>query len=237
MEKIKTKVDIDSDSSSMDDRTWTTEEETFLSNLEKQCNDLYDHSITEYRYYQGMSSKFNIPILIISAINALCAISLSDFLAQKYVSILNAVLSAGAGVLGSVQLYMKLNEKMTNALRASVHLKKLALRISKELTIARKDRQTQGQQFLADVFAEFNTVIEQGNPVENTEIHNHLQFTVHKVEKESGSPLARFAKFGKIVLSSRTNLPSLTPRKESLDESLRSRGIGLASYDGDHSPV
>jgi hypothetical protein len=236
MEKIKTKVETDSDSVSSDDRTWTTEEETFLSKLEKQCNDLYTHSITEYRYYQGMSSKFNIPILIISAINALCAISLSDFLAQKYVSILNAVLSAGAGVLGSIQLYMKLNEKMTNALRASVHLKKLALRISKELTIARKDRQTQGQQFLADVFAEFNTVIEQSNPIESEGMKNHLEFSIRQVEKESGSPLARFAKLGKFVLASRTNLPALTPRKESLDESLRSRGIGLASYGGD-SPV
>lgn len=236
MEKIKTKVEIDSDSTSSDDRTWTTEEEIFLSKLEKQCNDLYAHCITEYKYYQGMSSKFNIPILIISAINALCAISLSDFLSQRYVSILNAVLSAGAGVLGSIQLYMKLNEKMSNALRASVHLKKLALRISKELSIARKDRQTQGQQFLADVFAEFNTVIEQSNPIENTALKNHLEFAVRDTEKElGGSPLARFARLGRVVMS-KTNLPSLTPRKDSLDESLRSRGIGLASY-GDHSPV
>lgn len=235
MEKIKTKVETDSDSLSSDDRTWTTEEEKFLENLEKQCNDLHIHCIKEYKYYQSMSSRFNVPILVISALNSLCAIALNDFVPQRYVSILNAVLSAGAGVLGSIQLYMKLNEKMTNALRASIHLKKLALRISKELTIARKDRQTQGQQFLADVFAEFNTVIEQGNPVENTSLQNHLEFASRAVVKESSSPLARFAKLGKVVMS-KTNLPALTPRKDSLDESLRSRGIGLASYGAD-SPV
>jgi hypothetical protein len=67
---------------------------------------------------------FNIPILIISALNALCAIALNDFLAQRYVSILNAVLSAGTGVLGSIQLYMKINEKMTNSVRASTLMKR-----------------------------------------------------------------------------------------------------------------
>ena len=90
---------------------WTTEEELFLEHLEAQCNKNYTRAIEDYSFYNKLSSKFNIPILIISALNALCAIALNDFLAQKYVSILNAVLSAGTGVLGSIQLYMKITEK------------------------------------------------------------------------------------------------------------------------------
>ena len=193
---------------------WTTEEEQFLENLEKQCNDLYKHNIVEYKYYQGMSSKFNIPILIISAINALCAIALNDFLSQRFVSILNAILSSGTGVLGSVQLYMKLNEKMTNSVRASVHLKKLALKISKELTIARKDRTTEGQTFLADCFAEFNTVLEQGNPIE-TQVENHLAFMKETPIKNPGTPLQRvaerFVKMAKIGISNRNSLDEERP--------------------------
>jgi hypothetical protein len=192
-----------------EDERWHSEEEAFLENLEKQCNDLYDHNIQEYQYYHGMAAKFNIPILIISSINALCAISLNDFLSQTFVSILNAILSAGTGVLGSIQLYMKLNERMTNALRASINLKKLALKISKELTIARKDRSTEGQAFLADCFAEFNTVIEQGNPVER-KIANHLSFIKDEGPKQSPSPLMRvadrFIKMAKIGPSVRASL-------------------------------
>ena len=172
--------------------SWTTEEEQFLTSLEKQCNDYYKHNVQEYKYYNGMSSKFNIPILIISALNALCAISLNDFLSQKFVSILNAILSAGTGVLGSVQLYMKLNEKMTNSLRASINFKKLALKISKELTIARKDRATEGATFLGDCFAEFNTVLEQGNPVE-VKLKNHMAYITETSEKEVSTPLRRVA--------------------------------------------
>jgi hypothetical protein len=48
---------------------------------------------------------------MLSALNSLCAIALNDFIPQRFVSILNAVISAGTGVLGSIQLYMKINEK------------------------------------------------------------------------------------------------------------------------------
>ena len=147
-------------------QVWFDEEEEFLTKIERQSNILHDYYVKDYKYYQTLSSRFNIPILIISATNALCAISLNEFLSQKFVSILNAILSSGTGVLGSIQLYMKLNEKMANALRSSINFKRIALKISKELSIDRAQRATQGETFLTECFAEFNTTIEQGNPIE-----------------------------------------------------------------------
>jgi hypothetical protein len=96
---------------------------------------------------------------------------------------------------------MKLNEKMTNAMRASIHFKKLALKISKELTIARRDRTTEGQTFLTDCFAEFNTVLEQGNPIER-KIRNHLSFMTENPVEDPPSPLKNVAnRFIRIVKS------------------------------------
>jgi hypothetical protein len=160
---------------------WHEKEEIYLVRLEKQCNELSKHNTKDHLYYKQMSTKFNIPILIISAINALTAISLNDFLNQRYVSILNAVLSSGTGVLGSIQLYLKLNEKMTNALRASILMKRLALKISKELSIDRDNRSTEGIAFLQECFAEFNTALEQGN-VPEKKITNHLLIDEKKLD-------------------------------------------------------
>jgi uncharacterized membrane protein YdfJ with MMPL/SSD domain len=150
----------------MREGAWTSEEENFLAAMQKQSEVLHGWNMSRYNYYDRLSNKFNIPILIVSSINALTAISLNEFMNQTYVSILNAVLSAGTGVLGSIQLYMKLNEKMTKATRSAIMFKKLSLKISKELAIARGDRTTEGQSFLADCFAEYNTTLEQGNPVD-----------------------------------------------------------------------
>jgi hypothetical protein len=152
---------------------WHAKEEEFLKKIEKQCNAYHSHFNKDYQYYHGLSSRFNIPILVISSLNALCAIALNDFLQQKYVSILNAVLSAGTGVLGSIQLYMKINEKMANALRSVTLMKRLALKISKELSVDAAQRTTDGQNFLQECFGELNAALEQANPIE-ARINNYL---------------------------------------------------------------
>jgi hypothetical protein len=145
---------------------WHLKEEEFLGKIEKQCNAYNSYFSKDHQYYHALSSRFNIPILIVSSINALTAISLNEFLDQKFVSIMNAVLSAGVGILGSIQLYMKINEKMANALRSSILMKRLALKISKEMSIDRDDRSTEGQAFLQECFAEFNAALELANPIE-----------------------------------------------------------------------
>jgi hypothetical protein len=176
------------------DSKWHYEEHDLLDKLEKQCNELYRHAIKEYTYYNRLSTKFNVPILVVSAMNALCAISLNDFLEQKYVSILNAVLSAGTGVLGSIQLYLKLNEKMTNSLRSSINVKKLAIKISKEIKLKPGDRSTNGHDFMSECYAEFNTILEQGNPIEK-KLVNFIKNTVDADEEstQSSSPVQRIA--------------------------------------------
>lgn len=171
----------------MKDQVWFQEEETFLTNVEKQCNLLHAHHTKEFVFYNKLSGRFNVPILILSALNSLCAIALNDFVPQRFVSILNAIISAGTGVLGSVQLYMKISEKMTKSLQSQIHYKKLAMKISKELSIARAQRTTEGQTFLTECFNEFTTIMEQGNPLEK-KLANHLAFTLEKTEP--GTPVS-----------------------------------------------
>ena len=184
---------------------WHPDEQEFLAKLEQQCNTYYEYHSKDHVYYMKLASKFNIPILIVSAVNALTAVALNSFIAQEYVSVLNAVLSAGTGVLGSIQLYMKINEKMTNALRASILMKRLALKVSKELSIEPQNRVTDGQAFLSDCFSEFNTALEQGNPIEKT-LENTLAFT----------PIVRKEKY------SFMNLVTGSPRKSTTDAEVNS---------------
>ena len=194
----------------MREDSWHDEEEEFLSNIEKQCNMLHEYYLKEYKYYHQLSTKFNIPILVVSSLNSLCAISLNDFLSQRFVSILNAVLSAGTGILGSVQLYMKINEKLTNALRSSINMKRLALKIAKELTIARDQRATEGQTFLSECFSEFNTALEQGNPLEK-KMQNFLKFG--KDASPISTPSSPSDKFRSAAQSLLNMAPAWTRRK------------------------
>ena len=167
---------------------WDDTEEEYLKKLEQQCNHYYIHYNKEYTYYNRLSSKFNIPILVVSAFNSFTAVALTTFIPQRYVSIMNAILSAGTGVLGSIQLYMKLNERMANALRSSISIKRVALKISKEISINRDLRVTDGITFLQECFSEFNQIIESGNPIEKR-LDNHLELDVSSL---SSTPNSRF---------------------------------------------
>jgi hypothetical protein len=190
-----------------DDDAWHEREELYLTKIEQQCNEYANHHTKDHMYYNKLSSRFNIPILILSSVNALTAVSLNSFMVQEYVSILNAVLSAFCGILGSVQLYMKLNEKMTNALRASILMKRLALKISKELSVDRELRATEGQAFLQECFADFNTALEQGNPIEK-KMKNYLSLVEPKIPEKKMSLMD--------LASSAATLVNNTPRMRSL---------------------
>ena len=196
----------------MREDAWRDKEEIFLTKLESQCNIYAAHYNKDYMYYHSLASRFNIPILVISALNALCAIALNDFLIQRYVSILNAVLSAGTGVLGSVQLYMKINEKMTNATRSQTLMKRLALKISKDLSIDRDTRSSDGQIFLQECFSEFNAALEQSNPIERR-LQNHLILDKKAVEEEYTSSIMKFAGSAVNLLSPRKDSKNSSPQK------------------------
>jgi hypothetical protein len=220
----------------MKEQSWFDKEEKYLENMEKQCNILYQHHTKDHMYYNKLSSRFNIPILIVSSINALTAICLNDFLIQRYVSILNAVLSAGTGVLGSIQLYMKINEKMTNSTRSSMIYKKLALKISKELSIDRELRGSEGQSFLGECFSEFNTALEQGNPVEKKLInHLDLEFAKNVNVSQAFTPRDRFMTVAnklKNMGESLTNSLNNSPKQKSeSSDTLSTRRQDIESLD------
>jgi hypothetical protein len=198
----------------MREDAWHSREEEYLVKIEKQCNAYATYFNKDYQYYHVLSSRFNIPILVISSLNALCAISLNDFLSQRYVSILNAILSAGTGILGSVQLYMKINEKMANALRSGILMRRLALKISKELSIDRDQRATEGVAFLQESFNEFNAALEQSNPIEK-KLNNFLALGINPPE------VPRIKSFMDIAAAA---VARMSPRKSSFeDESFTSR--------------
>jgi hypothetical protein len=219
---------------------WHDKEEAFLIKLESQCNTYANYYNKDYMYYHSLASKFNIPILIISALNALCAIALNDFLEQRFVSILNAVLSAGTGVLGSVQLYMKINEKMTNAVRSQMLMKRLALKISKELSIDRETRSSDGQIFLQECFSEFNAALEQANPIEK-KLLNFLSLDKNASLDDDNTSLFKMAGNAMAMLSPRkggilTNSPQKTPNSNETSNTQLSNRRELPFEESPRSP-
>lgn len=153
--------------------SWSDREEDFLRKLSYQSNLYYQYYNKQYYNLSNTSRKYNIPILVISSVNSLMAISLSQFIPQTFVSIANAILSATTGILGSIQLFLKINEKMSSCLIASIDFNHLYLKITKELSIDRHMRMSDGKTFLNECFNEYNQILEKAIPLEK-KINNLL---------------------------------------------------------------
>lgn len=161
---------------------WTDKEEDYLKKIHHQCNVYHLYYNKKSLRYTSLSQKFNIPILVISAVNSLVAISMPEFLNQNYVSILNGVLSLATGILGSIQLFLKLNEKLATCITVSLMFQKIGLKIGKELSIERELRVPDGKDFLMECFTEFNNAVDKCYPIDR-KLPNHLLLNLSTSEK------------------------------------------------------
>jgi hypothetical protein len=145
---------------------WDDKEEEYLTRLHHQAHLMHTYFNKKHLAYIEHATRFNIPIMVLSAINSLIALTLPSFMEQEIVSILNSVISAGTGILGSILLYMKLNEKSNQSLLLAIKFNILALKISKELSIERDKRSQSGSIFLNEAFSDFQAIIEKSLPID-----------------------------------------------------------------------
>lgn len=139
---------------------WNNSEEKYLNKLHHESHSLSEYNRKQYIKYIKISKQFSIPILILSSLNGLFALSLQPFLKQDYISVLNACISLTCGVLGSIQLFMKIDEKIHNYIICSHEFNKLSIKISKELNLEPNCRHVKGRDFLMEIFSEFNTILD-----------------------------------------------------------------------------
>ena len=139
---------------------WTPQQEDFLRRLHLECHTLAEYNRKQFQVYSRIHQRFTVPILVLSGINSLVAVSMQPFLGQNYISITNACLSLFCGILGSIQMFMKVDTKIHQYVICSHEFKKLSYRISRELSVEPNVRSNNGKEFVNDAFNEFNSILD-----------------------------------------------------------------------------
>jgi hypothetical protein len=142
---------------------WNDEIETMLNEIRKNCIDLEQHHKNKYFGIKKICIWFKLPVIVLSSINALVAVSLTNYIKQDYISGANATISFIIGTLTSVSLYLKIEDRLETELDASKHYHKLAIEIFKTLSLKIDDRGTEGGVFLSTCFNEYIKLFEKSN--------------------------------------------------------------------------
>lgn len=105
--------------------------------------------------YLKLKSKlayFRLPIIIISACNAVFSIGLQPYLEQGTISLLNSGLALACGVIGSIELYLQINKSMEKTYISARDFEVLALDIFKYLHLRPENRTVAPALFVEDTY-------------------------------------------------------------------------------------
>ncbi len=166
--------------------TWSPEVERLLSEWSEKASCyrwLYNSSEKKYRkrYY-----CFSIPVIILSTLTGAANVGLSSYIPESEQSTAQAIVGGVnifAGILGTLQNFLKVAEIMEGNRMAGVSWSKLGRNISIELAID-PARRTNCHDFLSICRAEYDRLIEQSPTIDDDIISTFKKrFKSYKVSK------------------------------------------------------
>ena len=155
---------------------WTSNQEAYLTKLHVEAYTLEEFNRKQVNLFSRIQQRFSIPILALSALNSLAAVCLQGLLKQEHISVINASLRLFVGILGSVQLFLRVESRVHTHTICCHEFGKLAHKISRELSVEREVRASKGRDFLAETFAEFISILDKCEPA-TKKLRNHLLLT------------------------------------------------------------
>lgn len=141
---------------------WLYEEELYLRELSRLCQELSNKYKLYYELYKKRQARFRIPSIIISSVTGLLSFGSTNYPedSRKYVSITVGIASLCIALLNSIETYMKIGENMTGSAQASIELQKLKEFIDMEISLPLDDRPTQGIIFLRDCYTRYERILD-----------------------------------------------------------------------------
>ena len=103
---------------------------------------------------------FKIPIILLSSINSVGAVSMQGFLAQTYISLINMGLSLIVGIISALEMFYKLSDQMISEDNGSRDFYILSVDIFKYLSLDKSNREMDEKVFLNDAWTRYTKLIE-----------------------------------------------------------------------------
>jgi len=140
--------------------SWSEDVEGVLKNILYNCNDLQRKHKSLYLYYQSTLKYFQLPLIILASVNSVLAVSLANYISQDRTSLVNCVFSLVCACISSIQMFLKVEDKMKAELQAYYNFKLLAIKIGSTLKLNVNHREVNGQKFLDECLTAYRTYLE-----------------------------------------------------------------------------
>lgn len=142
---------------------FTADIEGILENIRINCAILTEYHRKDFLKLNNSIKYYRIPVLLLSSIASVWSVSGTAFLDQEIVSLTNCFLGLVAGTITSIELFVKLDEKMKLAEELSHKFYIISADIFKTLSLRDENRQQSGKDYLMEIFSDYLKLIEKSN--------------------------------------------------------------------------
>ena len=144
----------------MEENDFSSDIENILENIRLNSIVLSKEHKKLYVYLKKTLKYFRIPVILLSSFNSVISIGGQPFVNQEYISLTNCLLALICGLIGSIELYLKIDSQLEVELSSSKEYYILSTDIFKMLSLNKANRNTEGKAFLNDCYARYIKLIE-----------------------------------------------------------------------------
>tara|TARA_B100000424_G_C22876846_1_gene466853 strand:+ start:532 stop:1029 length:498 start_codon:yes stop_codon:yes gene_type:complete len=134
---------------------WHKDEENILHVISQKAFDMSEFHKNNYLILQNTLKYYKIPVIVISGINSVIAVGLNDYIEQNIISVTNCLLALICGIIGSIELYLKISENMNREFISGRDLYLLHIDIKKTLALEPQNRNVDGDVYLTNVYNKY----------------------------------------------------------------------------------
>lgn len=156
------------------DEPWDEDLVDFLQLLRKKSVYLSIQHSNSFFYYNKCATLFSVPSIILSIFNGFISVGVSEFIEQQNISLINSSISMLLAILGSVSLYLNLNNLKIEELELSKSYHHLALNISKILFIPVSLRKIDQLDFLNICYDKYVILLQESSLIRADEANEHV---------------------------------------------------------------
>jgi len=134
--------------------------EKILNNIRQNCIEL--NKFHKKRYFElSYSIKYyRLPVIIFNGINSIIAVGLQKYISQEILSLLTSLIALTCSIIGSIELYLRIQKRLENDLISQRDYYILSIDIYKTLNLNVANRQSPAKEYVEKVYNQYIKLIE-----------------------------------------------------------------------------
>jgi hypothetical protein len=163
---------------------WSEDIELVLENIRFNCVILTGEHKKQYFTYKNILQYFRLPIIVISGINSIISVGMSEYMEQSAISMTTCLLSLVCSIIASIEMYLAIQKSMEQSLIANKEFYLLSVDIQKTLLLDRKHRPIPAKDFLEKCYNMYVKLTENSNVIDKKMIDKLTPVELVKSVKE-----------------------------------------------------